>query len=80
MLFLEHQNHLNAAWQNNIVTKLDVSSARQQNIGRLNIPVNLTLGVQVLQSQKQLPQDNGNVVFTERTWLELFTTIWTRCQ
>lgn len=56
---------------NTKVGKLDVASCREQDVGRLDVSMQLAFSVQVLETFEKLAKDNCNVVFAESTGFHL---------
>lgn len=52
------------------LTQLDLSTGRKQDIGSLDVTMNLAFVVQVLQSEQELSAYNGNLLLLEGTRLE----------
>jgi hypothetical protein len=50
---------------NSKISKLDFAGLGEEDVGCLDISVNLALIVQVLNAQQQLTADNGDVCFAE---------------
>lgn len=51
-------------------TELDVSIAREEDIGRLDVSVDLPLCMKILKSQEKFPQNNRNMILTKWSRLE----------
>jgi hypothetical protein len=53
------------------LTELDFTSRRQQDVGGLDVAVDLALQVEVLQSEQNLATDNSNLSLGEDPWFQL---------
>jgi hypothetical protein len=53
-------------------TQLDRPSSTKQHIRRLNVPMDLVLGMKVVESEEEFAADDGDLGFGERTGFELF--------
>lgn len=52
-------------------TKLDISIGSEQNVGCFDVAVDLSLGMQVLETQQDLAADNRNLLLCKHTRFEL---------
>jgi hypothetical protein len=55
-------------------TELDVSIAREEDVGSLDVSVDLSLCMKILESQEKFPQNNRNMILTEWPRLEQVQT------
>jgi hypothetical protein len=50
---------------NSKISKLDLAGLGEEDVGCLDVSVNLALSVQVLNAQQQFTADDGDVCFAE---------------
>lgn len=60
---------------NTKVGELDLADLGKENIGRLDVSVNLAFGVQVFETAQKLAADDGDVAFGEVVWFELSPSV-----
>lgn len=53
------------------VSQLHFASLGKQNIGCLDVAVDLAFAVQIIQAQKEFSADDGHMGFVETSWFQL---------